>query len=92
MKEGRYRVFKKKMLRRISLLTKDGGNVHNEKLHNLYTSPKIIQVGEMGGVGSRLMHGRDDCTYKICEHSNEPLGNFWSSTANTSLCLMKFII
>lgn len=35
------------ILRRTSLSKKGGGNMHNEKLQNLYASPKIIKVGKM---------------------------------------------
>jgi hypothetical protein len=48
-KEHRLRVFEKRVLRRIFCpkrdeVTGDWGKLHNEELHNLYSSPNIIRM------------------------------------------------
>jgi hypothetical protein len=53
MKGGTWRVFENRVLRRIFGLKRDeviGGwrKLHNEELHNLYGSPNIIRMIEMG--------------------------------------------
>jgi hypothetical protein len=43
--------------------SKCGGNLHNEELHNLYSSPnfiKVIKSRRMRWAGECIMHGRDD--------------------------------
>jgi hypothetical protein len=47
--ECRQRVFEKRVLRRLSGLkrdevTGDGRKLHNEELHNLYSSPSVIRM------------------------------------------------
>jgi hypothetical protein len=66
--EHRLRVFDIRVLRRIfgpkrEEVAGDWRRLHNEELHNLYTSPNIIsmmlsRVGEIGGICST--HGRDE--------------------------------
>jgi hypothetical protein len=42
--ERRLRVFENRVLRRIEEVEGDWRKLHNEELHNLYTSPSIIRV------------------------------------------------
>jgi hypothetical protein len=65
--EHRLRVCENRVLRGIFGLKRDEGwrKLHNEELHNLYSSPSIIRIiksrkmrwaGHVAGVGNRGMH------------------------------------
>jgi hypothetical protein len=63
--EHRYRIFQNRVLGRISGLKRDevtGGRrkLHNEELHNLYSSPDIIVESSDEKVGAYITHGRGE--------------------------------
>jgi hypothetical protein len=64
--EHRLRVFENRVLRRISESKRDEvmrewRKLHNEELHNLYSSPDIIRQVKASEVGGACgMHGRGD--------------------------------
>jgi hypothetical protein len=76
--EHRLTVFESRVLRRIFGPKRDevtGGwrKLHNEGLHNLYSSPSIIRMNKSrrmrwAGSGQRPVEGS-------CEHGNEPSGS-----------------
>jgi hypothetical protein len=52
--EERLRVFENRVLRRISGPKRDEVTLHNEELHNLYSSPSIIRmIKDIGGKARR---------------------------------------
>jgi hypothetical protein len=76
--EHRVRVSENRVLRRIFGRKRDevtGGwrKLHNEELHNLYSSPSIIRIIKSrrmrrGGLAARLGHRRN--AYRILEESD----------------------
>jgi hypothetical protein len=61
--EHRLRVFENRVLRRIFVLKRDWRKLHNEELHNLYSSPNIIRMiksREMGRACS-MNGGEEEC-------------------------------
>jgi hypothetical protein len=66
--EHRLRVFEKRVLRRIFGPKRDEGTggwtkLHNEELHNLYSSPSIIRMIKSRGIGRKAR--RKETTRKI---------------------------
>jgi hypothetical protein len=71
--EHRLRVFENRVLRRIFGLKRDGitgewRRLHNEKLHDLYSSPTIIRViksRRMKWAGHVACMGEGRCAYRV---------------------------
>jgi hypothetical protein len=65
-------VFENRVLRRIfgpkrDKITGEWRKLHNEELHNLYSSQNIVRQISQGGLVSRTcgMHGRGEKVYKV---------------------------
>jgi hypothetical protein len=83
--EHKLRMFENRMLRRIFGTKKDGvtggwGNLHNEELHNLYSSPSVIRIinsRRMRWAGHVARMGAKRNLYRLLEGKPEgkrPLG------------------